>query len=166
MASCVARSIRILQRHKAFGACILFQFLMFGAFDEVIDASLSQQVCFGFFSGASLPVVGALIHPFYTVDFLFAACGFELALHFLLCALFFDLVEALLGSFSFGEGLLLLIPNGLLIAPKRGMEGLFQVEIAAAHCDDVWLMMEWRVVHWPKKVYQSLSSYLLSPMPQ
>jgi hypothetical protein len=147
LGSCISRSVGILQRHETLRACILLQLLMFRALDEVVDATLSQQVCFCFLRRTGLSVVGTLVHPVHAIDLLLAACGLELTLDFFLCALLFDLVEALLGSLAFGEGLLLFIPDSLLVAPQRGMERLFQVEIAAAHFDDVedkfvWLIIE------------------------
>ena len=89
---------------------------MFRALDQGINPSLSKEICFGFFSGTSLAIVGALIHPFHAIDALSAARGFELALDFFLSALFAEFVDALLGLFAFGEGFLFFLPDCALVA--------------------------------------------------
>jgi hypothetical protein len=110
---------------------------VFGALDEVIDAPLSQQVCFGFFCRAGLSIVGTLVHPVHAINALPASCSLELSLNLFLCALLLDFVDALLRPLALGEGLLFFVPDGLLVAPKRRMEGLFQVKISASHFDDM-----------------------------
>jgi len=68
-----------------------------------------------------------LVHPVNAIDALSASSGLELSLNFFFRALFLDFVDALLCSLALGEGLVFFIPDGLLIAPQRGMEGLLQV---------------------------------------
>lgn len=114
---------------------------MFRALDQSINPSLSKEICFGFFSGAGLAIVGTLIHPFHAIDALSAACGFELALDFFLGALFAKFVDALLGLFALGEGFLFFFPDCALVALQRGMEGFLQVEIAATHFDVFCLVL-------------------------
>jgi hypothetical protein len=114
---------------------------VFCALDEVVDTSLAQQVCFCFFCRAGLSIVRALVHPVHAINALPASCSLELPLDLFLCALLLDFVDALLRSLALGEGLLFFVPDGLLVAPKRGMEGLFQVEISATHFDDVLMVV-------------------------
>lgn len=89
---------------------------MFCAFDEVVDSSLPEEIGFCFFARTNLAICRALVHPIDSIYSLLATCFFELPLQLLLGALFFDFIDALLGALTLREGLLLLIPDGLLIS--------------------------------------------------
>lgn len=116
--------------------------------DEVVDSSLAQQVRLGFFGGACLAIGRALVHPVDAINALLSAGCLQLLLELLLGALLLDLIDALLGALALGEGLLFLVVDGCLVASQSGMEGLFQVEIAASHDGQfalrrlVWLGVE------------------------
>lgn len=112
---------------------------MVGALDQVVDASLAQQVGLGLFRGSSLTIGRAFVHPINSVDALLPSSSLELALQFLFLALLFDLIQALLRALALGKGFLLLIVDSGLVAPQSWMEGLLEVEIAASHDECVLL---------------------------
>jgi hypothetical protein len=74
-----------------------------------------------------------LVHPVNAINALLASCSLELPLDFFILEFLFDFLDALLCSLALGQGLLLFVPDGLLIAPQRGMEGFLQVKIASTH---------------------------------
>lgn len=100
---------------------------MFVALDQVVDPAFAQQIGFGFLFGARLSICRSLVHPVDTIYPLLSACCLQLSLQLLLCALFLDFIDALLGSLALGKSLLLFIVDCCLVTPKRGMERLFQV---------------------------------------
>jgi hypothetical protein len=100
-----------------------------------------------------------LVHPVNAINALFSSCSLELSLDFFIFEFLFDFIDTLLCSLALGQGLLLFIPDGLLIAPQRGMEGLLQVKIASTHFEGCLgymseekkgtaLMMMWREESW------------------
>ncbi len=99
---CISSAICILQGHKTFLSGILFQLLMLVAFDQVIDSSLSKQVCFHFLGRAGLAVGRPLVHPVDSVDSLLSARSLQLPLQLFLGALFFDFIDALLRTLALG----------------------------------------------------------------
>lgn len=106
---------------------------MLVALNQVVDSALSKQECFPLLGGTSLSVGRTLVHPVDSVDAFLSSSGFQLSLQLFLGALLFDFVDALLGALALGQGFLLFIVDGRLVAPKRRMERLFQVEISATH---------------------------------
>lgn len=106
---------------------------MLRALDEIVDSSLSEKIRLGFLARTNLAIGGALVHPVDSIYSFLSTCGFKLPLQLFLCALLLDFVDSLLGALALGECLLLFIPDGLLISPQGGMEGLLEVEIAATH---------------------------------
>lgn len=106
---------------------------MLVALDQIVDASLAQEVRLRLLGRAGLPIARALVHPVHTVHAFPTARGLEFSLQLLLLALLFDLVDALLGALALGQRLLLLIVDGGLVAPERWVERLLEVEIAATH---------------------------------
>jgi hypothetical protein len=111
---------------------------VFGAFDQVVDAPLAQQVGFLAFSVASRAITRSRIHPVDAVYPLLPACCLQLTLEFLLGTLLFEFIDALLGALALGEGLLFLIVDGGLVASQSRMERLLQIQISATHgCDSL-----------------------------
>lgn len=133
LGSRISRRIRILKGHEAVLPGRLLQLLVLGALDEIVDSSLSEKIRLSFLARANLAVGGALVHPVDSIDSLLSTRGFKLPLQLFLGALLLDFVDSLLGALALGECLLLFIPDGLLISPQGGMEGLLEVEIAATH---------------------------------
>jgi hypothetical protein len=130
---CVARAVGILQRNEAVLPCGLLELLVVVSLDQIVDPPLAQQVRFCLFCRASLAIGRALVHPVDAIDPFGASRSLQLPLDLLLCALLLDFIDALLGAFALGEGLLLFVVDGLLVPPQTGMERLFQVEIATTH---------------------------------
>ena len=131
----VARAVGVLERHETLLPGRLLQLLVLRTLDQVVDASLAQEVALGLLRRAGLSIGRALVHPVDSVHALLPAGGFQLALELLLCALLLDLVEALLGALALGQGLLLFIVDRRLVALQPRVERLFEVEVAAAHFD-------------------------------
>lgn len=52
----ISRSVGILHSHERIFSSRFLQLLIFSAFDQIIDASLSQEVAFHLFSSARLSV--------------------------------------------------------------------------------------------------------------
>lgn len=114
---CISCAVRILKCHKTLLTRALFQLLVLCSLDKVVDSPLAQEIRFGLFAGTNLTIGRALVHPVDPVYSLLAAGSLELPLQLLLCALFFDFIDALLGALALGEGLLFFLVDGLLISP-------------------------------------------------
>lgn len=124
---CVARAVRVLQRNEALLSSGLFEILVIGALDEVVNPPLAQQIGLCLLRCTSLAIGRALVHPVDAIYPLGASRSLQLSLDLLLCALLLDLIDALLGAFALGESLLFFFVDGLLVPPQTGMERLFQV---------------------------------------
>lgn len=130
---CISSTVCILQGREAFLSRVLFQLLELVAFDQVVDSSLSKEVRFHFLGCAGLAVGRPLVHPVNSIYPFLSSGGLELPLQLFLCALLLDFIDALLRPLALGQSLLLFIVNSCLVTPKRWVERLFQVEIAASH---------------------------------
>jgi hypothetical protein len=96
---------------------LLFQFVIFWSTrKDCVDSPLSQKEAFELFSGASLTIAGALVHPIHSVDTFSATRRLKFLLYLLLSALFFNFLDARLCLFPLGKGgLLCIVDFGLIL---------------------------------------------------
>jgi hypothetical protein len=82
---------------------LFLQFVIVGpAREDGVDSSLSQKEPLQFFACPSLAITGPLVHPVHSVDALPSTCCLKFILQLLLCALFFDFLDARIGLLPLG----------------------------------------------------------------
>ena len=99
---CVTRIVGILLEHEALLPCVLLQLLVLRALDQIVDTSLSQEVCLRLLCRAGLAIAGPLVHPVHAIDTLATTGSLELPLKLFLGTLLLNLIDALLGALALG----------------------------------------------------------------